>query len=90
MERYTLNISFKNNRAGNVVANVVESCKTLKQALGFSSLIDDTVDRALIKDNVSGRVIWLKNYCKACSSENLINIETQTTTCKCGYVEPTY
>lgn len=42
------------------VSNVVEKVKTMKEAMSFKDLIDDTVDKALIKDNVTGKVTWLK------------------------------
>ena len=42
------------------VSNIVEKVKTLKEAMTYKDLIDETVDRALIKDNVTGKVIWLK------------------------------
>lgn len=59
MERYTINISFKRKMFDNG-SNIVEKVKTLKEALSYKELIDDTVDRALIKDNVTGKVTWLK------------------------------
>ena len=59
MERYTINISFKTEMFEKV-NNIVEKVKTMKEAMSFEDLIDDTVDRALIKDNVTGKVIWLK------------------------------
>jgi len=59
MERYTLNISFVRKRF-ETVPNIVEKIKTLKEAMTFETLIDETVDKALIKDNVTGKVIWLK------------------------------
>jgi hypothetical protein len=42
------------------VNNIVESVKTLREAMSYKNLIDETVNRALIKDNVTGKVIWLK------------------------------
>lgn len=59
MDRYTVNISFK-QKMFERVENIVYTCKTLKQAEEARSLIDNTVDRALIKDNVTGKVIWIK------------------------------
>lgn len=59
MERYTVNISFKTKMFENV-SNIVEKVKTMKEAMSFKDLIDSTVDRALIKDNVTGKVVWLK------------------------------
>jgi len=59
MERYTINISFKTKMFENV-NNIVESVKTLREAMSYKNLIDETVNRALIKDNVTGKVIWLK------------------------------
>ena len=57
--RYTVNISFK-KQMFDKVSNIVEKVKTLKEAMTYKDLIDETVDRALIKDNVTGKVIWLK------------------------------
>jgi hypothetical protein len=57
--RYTVNISFK-KQMFEKVSNIVEKVKTLKEAMTYKDLIDKTVDRALIKDNVTGKVIWLK------------------------------
>ena len=57
--RYTVNISFK-KQMFEKVSNIVEKVKTLKEAMTYKDLIDETVDRALIKDNVTGKVIWLK------------------------------
>ena len=63
--RYTVNISFKNGiKYGfDRVENIVEPVKTLKEAQDFKEIIDDTVDRACIIDNVTGRVIeWWKRW----------------------------
>ena len=57
--RYTVNISFKKQMFERV-SNIVEKVKTLKEAMAYKDLIDETVDRALIKDNVTGKVTWLK------------------------------
>ena len=57
--RYTVNISFK-KQIFEKVSNIVEKVKTLKEAMTYKDLIDETVDRALIKDNVTGKVTWLK------------------------------
>ena len=57
--RYTVNISFK-KQMFEKVSNIVEKVKTLKEAMTYKELIDETVDRALIKDNVTGKVTWLK------------------------------
>ena len=59
MERYLINISFKTEMFEKV-NNIVERVKTMKEALTYSELIDETVDKALIKDNVTGKVTWLK------------------------------
>ena len=59
MERYTINISFKTEMF-ETVSNIVEKVKTLKEAMSYKDLIDETVNKALIKDNVTGRVTWLK------------------------------
>ena len=42
------------------VSNIVENVKTLREAMECEDLIDDTVSKALIRDNVTGKVIWLK------------------------------
>tara|TARA_R110002124_G_scaffold253785_1_gene419235 strand:+ start:259 stop:438 length:180 start_codon:yes stop_codon:yes gene_type:complete len=57
--RYTVNISFK-KQIFEKVSNIVEKVKTLKEAMTYKDLIDETVDRALIKDNVTGKITWLK------------------------------
>lgn len=57
--RYTVNISFK-KQMFEKVSNIVENVKTLKEAMMYKELIDETVNRALIKDNVTGKVTWLK------------------------------
>ena len=59
MERYLINISFKTEMFEKV-SNIVERVKTMKEALTYSELIDETVDKALIKDSVTGKVTWLK------------------------------
>jgi len=59
MERYTINISFKREMFDDG-SNIVEKVKTLKEAMSYKELIDDTVKKALIKDNVTNKVIWLK------------------------------
>lgn len=59
MERYTINISFKTEMF-ETVSNIVEKVKTLKEAMSYKDLIDETVKKALIKDNVTGQVTWLK------------------------------
>lgn len=59
MERYTINISFI-TRIGENVPSIVEKVKTLREAMSYSGIIDETVSKALIKDNVTGKVIWLK------------------------------
>ena len=60
MERYIVNISFKVNEFFEKPSNIVEKVKTLKEAMSFESLIDNTVDKALVKDTVTGKIIWLK------------------------------
>jgi len=59
MNRYTINISFKTTMFEKVI-NIVEHVKTKVEALSYKELIDETVDKALIKDNVTGKVEWLK------------------------------
>lgn len=57
--RYLLNISFK-QQISDKASNIVELFKTKKEAMQYSELIDETVDKALLKDNVTGKVVWLK------------------------------
>lgn len=59
---FTLNISFINKSLiDNRVNNIVHYCHTLEEANEwYDVLVDDTVDRALVKNNVSGEVTWLK------------------------------
>jgi hypothetical protein len=59
MERYTINISFKCGMFEKS-DNIVEYVKTKREVLSYSTMLDDTVDKALIKDNVTGKVEWLK------------------------------
>jgi len=59
MERYTINISFKTEMFENV-NSIVEYVKTKREAMSYKDLIDDTVSKALIKDNVTGKIEWLK------------------------------
>ena len=59
MKRYTINISFNRCISDNG-SNIVEDVKTLTEAMSYKSIIDNTVKKALIKDNVTGKVIWLK------------------------------
>lgn len=59
MKRYTINIGFKTERFEDV-NNIVERVKTMKEAMGYKDLLDDTVSKALIKDNVTGKITWLK------------------------------
>ena len=59
MDRYTINISFKREMLDKGT-NIVEKVKTLKEAMSYKELIDDTVERALIKDNFTEKVTWLK------------------------------
>jgi hypothetical protein len=59
MERYIINISFK-TKMFETSNNIVEKVKTLKEAMSYEDLIDETVNKALIKDNVTGKVTWLK------------------------------
>lgn len=60
MERYIVDISFKTKRFEEC-SNIVERVKTMKEALTYSELIDETVDSANIKDTITGKVTWLKN-----------------------------
>ena len=57
--RYTVNISFK-KQLHERVGNIVDKVKTLREAMTYKELIDDTVEKALITDNVTDKIIWLK------------------------------
>lgn len=57
--RYIVNISFKTEMFEEC-DNIVEQVKTLKEAMSYKSLVDKTVKKALIKDKVTNKVIWLK------------------------------
>ncbi len=59
MYRYILNISFKKELFERS-KNITERVKTYKEAISYKDIIDDTVDKALIKDTVTGKVEWLK------------------------------
>ncbi len=52
MLRYTLIISFKDKR----IKDLIQSFKTLKEALPYKTLIDDTVNKAVVIDNVNNKV----------------------------------
>ena len=57
--RYTINISF-HTVLFEESNNIVEGVPTFKEAMDCKELIDDTVHKALIKDNATGEVTWLK------------------------------
>ena len=50
--RYTLIISFKDKR----IKDLIQSFKTLKETLPYKTLIDDTVNKAVVIDNVNNKV----------------------------------
>ena len=52
MLRYTLIISFKDKR----IKDLMQSFNTLKEALPYKTLIDDTVNKAVVIDNVNNKV----------------------------------
>ncbi len=52
MLRYTLIISFKDKR----IKDLIQSFKTLKETLPYKTLIDDTVNKAVVIDNVNNKV----------------------------------
>jgi len=58
MKRYTVTINFIFNKTGNV-KSIVENVKTLKEALSYKDILDETVSTARIKNNVTGRIKWL-------------------------------
>jgi hypothetical protein len=57
--RYTVIISFKHSIIDSV-APIKEHVKTLKEAKEFDSLIDETVDFAYIRDEITGKITYLK------------------------------
>ena len=57
--RYTVNISFK-VKIFETIDDIIYDVKTLKSAMDFKNIIDDTVSVAFIKDNTNGKIIWLK------------------------------
>ena len=59
MKRYTVNISFKSN-GFEKTSNIVEKVKTMREAISYIDILDETVGKALIKDNVTGKITWLK------------------------------
>ncbi len=60
--RYTINISFVcNNMFSDRVPAIVEKVKSIKEAREYKELIDETVAKACIIDNLKGVVVeWLK------------------------------
>lgn len=60
MNRYIINISFKTNHFLRSENTLVDSVKTLREAKSYESIIDDTVDKAFIRDMVTGNLHWLK------------------------------
>jgi len=60
MERYIINISFKWEGIERPPENIVQPVKTMREAMSYAELIDDTVDKAAIKDRVTGNIKWLK------------------------------
>lgn len=61
-QRYLLNISFKNSPYDkDRVLAIVETFSTKKEALSYKDLIDETVARAVIRDNFTDKITWLKN-----------------------------
>lgn len=57
--RYILNISFKKEPLEHSPP-IFEQFKTLREAKQYSTLIDETVSKALIKDTVTGKITWIK------------------------------
>jgi hypothetical protein len=66
-KRYTLVIHFHNDYTslgwfGKRTESIYEDFKTLREAEQYKELIDDTVKQAVITDNVTGRLIHLKEF----------------------------
>jgi hypothetical protein len=66
-KRYTLVIHFHNDYTSfgwvdKRVQSIYEDFKTLKEAEEYKELIDDTVKQAVITDNVTGKLIHLKEF----------------------------
>jgi len=57
--RYVVNISFKQDISfmSKRIENIAEPVKTLKEAQGYKSLIDNTVAKACIVDRVTNKVV---------------------------------
>jgi len=57
--RYVVDISFKQDISfmAKRIENIAEPVKTLKEAQGYKSLIDNTVAKACIVDRVTNKVI---------------------------------
>jgi hypothetical protein len=62
MKRYTINISFNQPLVlgAKRTETIKEDFKSLHEACKYRDIIDDTVNKALLKDNVTGNVIWWK------------------------------
>lgn len=50
--RYQIEIYFK-NISGNVTPVLKQDCKTLKEAISYANMIDDTVESAIVWDFVA-------------------------------------
>lgn len=58
-KRYSVQISFDNSRLfDDRVAPINEKVKTLKEANEYKELIDDTVNRFIILDTVTNKIIY--------------------------------
>ena len=55
--RYIFNVSFVKG-IGEDRKTIVEPFKTLREAESYKELIDDTVEKATIKDTVTGKITW--------------------------------
>ncbi len=58
--RYRTIIQFKGQTLLNHTLPIVEDSKSFKKANAWKDLIDNTVTKAWIEDNVTGKVTWLK------------------------------
>lgn len=56
--RYLVRIEFKEKEYSlKPIAPIVEQVKTLREALSFESIIDDTVKSASVTDKVTNRIV---------------------------------
>lgn len=54
-KRYTVNILFYNSSE-----NIVAHCATRSEADSWEEVVDESVKKASVRDNASGKVEWIK------------------------------